>query len=231
MRKFAVIGLGQYGLEVATTLGQMGAEVIAIDASAEIVEAAKHHEGVLPICMDATDERALRATGLDEMEAVVVAIGQHLEVSIVVTALLAEIPVSRIIARASTSMHQKILERVGAHVVHNPEVEMAQRDAQTIFAPYVRDRRELPTGHHMVELDVRDEDVGKPLGDLAFRSRHSLIPIAIKKRNKGIDSSGHARYDFDVNHLPEDTDVIDRGDILVLIGERDRVNEFQKLVR
>ena len=88
MRKFAVIGLGQYGYQLAVTLAELGADVLGLDQNEAICETIKRVDGVHPLCLDATDENALRSSGLEDVEVAIVAIGQHLEVSIVVTALL-----------------------------------------------------------------------------------------------------------------------------------------------
>ncbi len=226
MRKFAVIGLGQYGCQVATSLADLGADVLAIDSDQAVCNSLKRVDGIQPVCLDATDEQALRATGIEEVDAAVVAIGQHLEVSIVVTALLRQVPVQRIVARSSSDLHGKILTLLGAAQVHNPEVEMAIRDAQAIFSPALRDRTALATGHHMVELDARESLWGKTLAELDFRTRFELTVIAIKKRVPIVDQLGETGFREEVNRLPTGSDVIEEGDIIVVIGTPSRAQEF-----
>ena len=229
MRKFAVIGLGQFGREVVVTLAGLGAEVLAVDRDPDICEGLKSTDGVLPLCLDATDERALRGTGIEEVDAAVVAIGRHLEMSIVVTALLRRIAVRRILARASSELHAEILADVGATTVLNPEVEMGKRAAQSVFAPDLHTRMQLPTGHHLVEVDAREPLWGKTLGELDFRDRFALNLIALKKRIPVIDSYGDSGYKVDTNLLPTGADTIEKGDILVVIGTEVRVREFLEL--
>lgn len=226
MSKFAVIGLGQYGFQVAVSLSEMGADVLAIDRNNDICESIKRFDRIQPLCLDATNEQSLRATGIEEVDAAVVAIGQHLEISIVVTALLRQVPVKRIVARASTPLHKKILQLVGATQVRNPEVEMAARDAQAIFSPGLRERSVLPTGHHSIEVDARESVWGKTLGELDFRSRYELTVIAIKKQIPYVDRLGNNAYRVESNMLPTGADVIEKGDILVLIGTESRAREF-----
>lgn len=229
MRKFAVIGLGQYGFQVAVALAKLGADVLAIDKNSDICESVKRHQGVHPLSLDATDEAALRASGIDEVDAVVVAIGQHLEISIVVTALLRRLSVRRIIARSSTDLHEQILRLVGATQVHNPEVEMGTRVAHSIFAPDVHDRMSLPTGHQLVEIDARESTWGRTLSDLDFRTRYELAVIAIRKRVPFVDKMGESSYRSETNMLPTGADIVERGDILAVLGTEARVREFLDL--
>ena len=229
MRKFAVIGLGQFGYQVAVSLGQLGAQVLAMDRDPDICEAIKHHEGVHPLCLDATDERALRASGIEDVETAVVAIGQHLEVSVVVTALLARIPVRRIVARSSNDLHRQILELIGATRVHNPEVEMAVLAAQELFAPDMRRRMQLPTGHYLLEIEARESLWGKTLKELDFRSRFELTIIALRKRVPYVDRTGASSYRIETNLFPGPPDVVEEGDVVALVGTEARIREFLEL--
>ena len=76
-QRYAVIGLGQFGRAIATVLANKGAEVIAIDNSPAHIESIKD-DVALAICMDATDRKALIAHGINEVDAVVLAIGKIL---------------------------------------------------------------------------------------------------------------------------------------------------------
>jgi trk system potassium uptake protein TrkA len=228
MRRFAVIGLGQFGYQVAVSLAELGADVLAIDKNSDVCEAIKVVDGVHPMSLDATDERALRSAGLEDVEAVVVAIGQHLEVSIVVTALLHRMAVP-IVARSSSDLHEQILKEVGARTVLNPEREMGIKAAQTIFSPDLHDRMKLPSGHHLVEVDARRPLWGKTIGELDFRNRFELNVLAIKKRRPYVDQFGESAYTIETNLLPSGSDGIDEGDILVVAGSDTHVREFLEI--
>ena len=224
-----MIGLGQYGYQVASSLAELKAEVLAIDRDPEVIESIKRVDGVHPLCLDATDEAALRATGVEDVEAAVVAIGQHLEVSIVVTALLERMAVRRIIARASTDLHKQILRDVGASHVHNPEVEMGMRDARSLFSPGLRDRMQLPTGQHVVEIDAKESIWGQSLSQLDFRTRNELMVIAIQKSRPYVNKRGETAYRTEMITLPTGSDLVEEGDVLTLVGTEVRVRELLEL--
>ncbi|MFT5430286.1 MAG: trk system potassium uptake protein TrkA [Myxococcota bacterium] len=231
MQKFAVIGLGRFGFHVTSSLAELGAEVLAIDRDPEKCDAVKRIAGVHPLCLDATDEIALAASAIVDVDAAVVAIAGTLEASVIATALLKRMNVHRIIARAMNDVHRQILELIGATQVYNPEVEMGQRAAQAIFAPDLRDRMTLPTGHVMAEVDAREPIWGKTLGELDFRSRYELRVIAVKRRHPHIDALGENTYRTETNMLPTRSDALDRGDSIVVIGTAARVQEFLELWR
>jgi len=159
-------------------------------------------------------------------DAAVVAVGAHLESSIVVTALLRNIHVERIVARASSALHAQILRDVGATQIYSPEVDMGIRAAQAIFAPDLYERTKLPTGHLLVEVDAREASWGKPLKELDFRGRFELIVIAIKRREPYVDSDGASVFREDTNMLPGPTDILEKGDVLVVIGTQTRIQDF-----
>ena len=225
MKKFAVIGLGQFGYQLAVSLGDLGSDVLAIDQSPDLVERIKEQVGQ-SVMLDSTDEAALRATGIAEVDTAVVTIGQHVEVSIIITALLKNLGVPRIISRASTPLHRQILELVGAHEVINPEEAMAVRLAETLYAPNVSQRMTLPTGHTYVEIEAGEDLWGKTLMELEFRQRFELQAIALKKRIPDVDDEGRSIFRTLVNQLPAGNDVIERGDVLALIGDERRIREF-----
>ena len=90
MRRFAVFGLGRFGGQVAISLADLGADVLAVDNSPEKCDALKRVAGIHPLCFDATNEQALRESGVDEVDTAIVAMGAHRESSILVTALEGE---------------------------------------------------------------------------------------------------------------------------------------------
>ncbi len=226
-RRYAVIGLGQYGLEIATQLAEKGADVTAIDVDPAVIERVKAITGILALRLDATDRSALLGAGIEGVKAAVVAIGSQIEASIIVTSLLHDhLNVDRIVARASSHTHARILSKVGANDVHNPEVDMARQDADALLAATVRSRDRLPTGHQLIEIDTLQHQWTKRLSELRFRARR-LIPIAIR-RNAGlsVDAGGGASDHFEIDRFPGDDSVIEKGDVIVLLGDPKAVREF-----
>jgi trk system potassium uptake protein TrkA len=141
-RSFAVIGLGRFGSAIATTLIKLGQEVVGIDANPESV---RHLGDILThaVELDATDERALRAAGVQDMEVAVVSIGENVESSVMVVMLLKELGVRTVIAKATTPLHGRILEKIGVSRIIFPERDMAVRVAHSLVVANIIDYIEL----------------------------------------------------------------------------------------
>src|SRR5688572_4941274 len=121
--KFAVIGLGQFGNAIARTLALRGAEVLAIDSSEEHIDDIKDDVSYA-VCMDATDIKALRAQNVQDMDAVVVAIGEDFEALMLCVVQLMELNVTRLMARANGKHQQLILEKIGVKEILSQENDM-----------------------------------------------------------------------------------------------------------
>jgi trk system potassium uptake protein len=137
-----VIGLGRFGSSIADELQRHGREVLAIDLDRQLVSNAANRL-TAAVEADATDEAALRQLGVHEMREAVVAIGQDREASILVTALLSELGVGRIWAKALSEAHGRILERVGATRVVFPEAEMGRIVANDFLTDDIVQLRDL----------------------------------------------------------------------------------------
>jgi len=221
-RTFAVIGLGRFGSAMATTLTELGQEVIGVDASEERVRALADviHQAVE---LDATDERALRAAGIPDVDAAVVSIGENIEASLLVVMQVKDLGVSTIYAKAVTPLHGRILERLGVTRVIFPEREMATRIARGLAVPSVVDFIELSRDSSIVEVPAPAALVGKTLKDLALRPRFGLTLIAI--RRPGPDGSEVTQV------APGPDDRVEAGDILALLGDNEKLGKIDKLLR
>lgn len=222
-RTFAVIGLGRFGSAVATTLTQLGQDVIGVDADGERVRllADVVRQAVE---LDAVDERALRAAGIDEVDVAIVSIGENIEASLLVVMQVKDLGVPTILAKAVTPLHGRILQKLGVSRVIFPEREMAVRIAHSLALPNLVDYIELSKDSSIVELPAPEEFVGRSLKELELRPRYGLTLIAIRRPGQTSDA--------EVTHVsPSADDRIERGDILVLIGANDRVSQLDRLLR
>ena len=226
MRRFAIIGLGQLGANIALTLARRGAVVLALDSNEARCDSLKSHEGIQPLCLDATDERAMRASGVDEVEAAVVAIRSSLDASVRVTAILRRLAVPQIIARASDDLHAEILERTGATQVVRPDRHMGEQLAERIFSPDMHERQPLAHGLHWIEVDARQPFWGRSLEDLSLLSRFDVKVVAIKRRVPAIDEHGENRYEQTHLLLPHPSESVEQGDILIVLGSESAVDAF-----
>ncbi|MBI2944594.1 MAG: TrkA family potassium uptake protein [Candidatus Wallbacteria bacterium] len=224
----AVIGLGRFGAKVAEVLAARGAEVLAIDRDTEICEELKDRV-TQSVALDSTDEKSLRAAGVQEMDLAVVAIGANMEASIMTTALLRRLGLERVIARAVTALQGAILREVGASEVVFLEDQMGEQVALRIVAPQLLERITLGSGHSLAELRPLREFVGKTIRELDLRNRHGVNVIALKRRRPVLTEDGRSAYEVRVNDLPMPDDRIESDDVLVVVGSREKVDALTKL--
>lgn len=176
-----IIGLGQFGMTLARTLSEKGAEVLAVDTRKSLVEEASLFV-TQALVMDATDESELARLEPAKRDAVVCAIGDDSkEASIICTALLRQMGARLIVARASDKLHQRILKLVGAHQVINPEQEFGKRFANRLLYRHVISDRTLGDDLLLTEICVQPSMVGKSLIDLALPKRFGVMVVAIRR--------------------------------------------------
>jgi trk system potassium uptake protein TrkA len=156
--------------------------------------------------------------------------GESLEASVLTTALLVKLGVGRIVARASSELHERVLRAVGAHKVVDPERDYAMSLAYEVEAPTLRPRMVLETGHKVVEMEATEGLWGKTLQELDFRARFRLNVIAIRRRSAVLGPHGETEYREEINDLPSGGDLIRKGDILVVLGSDRNLARFQEEV-
>jgi trk system potassium uptake protein TrkA len=220
---FAVIGLGRFGSAMARTLTELGQDVIGIDADAERVQ--KHADVIRSaIELDANDERALRTAGVQDVDVAVVSIGENIEASLLAVMLVKDLAVPRIIAKAVTPLHARILERIGVDRVIFPEREMAIRVAHSLVVANVLDYIELSRDFSIIEMPAPAEFAGKSLKELQLRNKYGLTLIAIKRKPAGSDREV-------TNVAPNADDQILAGDVLALLGSNERLAQLDRLLK
>lgn len=180
MIKFAIIGLGSFGFNVAKSLYEKGHEVLAIDNDRDKIDAAKSFSSHA-VLMDSADKETLEAVGIQDMDVVVVSLGPQMEASILTVLHLHELGVKRIVAKALTEDHAKILEAVGANEVIYPEKDMAIRTALKLTSPNILECLPLISGVSIQEIAPPEKFIGKTLKELDLRNRYGVQVIAIRE--------------------------------------------------
>jgi trk system potassium uptake protein TrkA len=180
MRKFAVIGLGNFGFHVAKALYADGNEVVAIDTDKVRVQAIGAYS-TEAIVMDATDRVALNSLGLETMDGVIVSTGTKISISVLICLYLSEIKVKKILAKALDEDHAKILRKVGATEIIHPERDMALRIARGLSTPNILDFIPLSDEFDLVQVGPPKEFTGKSLKELNLRAKYNVHVIAIKE--------------------------------------------------
>jgi trk system potassium uptake protein TrkA len=212
--RIAVLGLGRFGLSVCEELMKLGAEVLAIDSDPKIIQSLTNDVTHAAVA-DTTDVEALEQLGLKDFTKVVVAIGTNIEGSILTVSALADLGIPKILAKAISRQHARILQRVGAHYVVAPEHDMGERVAHRIMGG-ILDYIQFDDDYAMVKTVAPSAAVGHTLGESAIRSKLGVTVVAIKRKD------GHFSY-------ATPSTVVEKGDVLIVGGKVDDVEEFAGL--
>lgn len=208
-KQFVVVGLGRLGISMVATLDSLGHEVLAIDNSESVIQSlADDLPNVHLVATDATDEDAMRGLNVEGFDAAALMIGEnHIEASILATATLKELGVPRIVARATGGIHARVLERVGADRVIQPEREIGEQLARTMASPVLLDYVDLGEDEALIEAQVPRAWLHKSLSELNLSQKMGLTVLALKP--KGGPGT-----------LPYGDSVLHDGDVLVVGGTR-----------
>ena len=214
-KQFVVIGLGRFGYSIAKTLHSLDYDVLAIDRSEDIVQQISD-EVTHAVQLDATDENALKSLGVRNFDVAIVAIGEDIEASIMVTLLLKELGVKYIMAKAQNEKHEKVLQKIGADRVILPEKEMGIRIANNLSTTNILDYIELSPDYSIMEVKALKEWENKTLKELRLRSTYGINIVAIKRGE-------------DVRISPLAEDIIMEDDIIITIGTQKTFNKLKIL--
>lgn len=217
MKSFLIIGLGRFGRAVACELASLGQEVLAIDNSEENVQHIADSV-TQAICGDAQDESVLASLGVGNFDCCVVAIGTDIEASILITVMLKELGAKQVVCKALSALHARVLERVGADRVIQPEKEIGQRLAQHLGRANVIDYIGVSHDFSILEIKTPRSWVGKSLGQLGVRAKYDINVLAIRHGEGGA---------VDVTPRPDDR--ISENDLLLILGTNDKVDKVVEL--
>ncbi len=215
MRSYVVVGLGRFGSEVARQLYRCGCEVLAIDVKSELVQQISPDVTHAAVA-DSRDKEVLKMLGVGEFDCAVVAIGDDLAASVLVTMNLKELGVPYLVCKAHDDVHRRVLEKLGANRIVIPEQENAARLAKSLSSPNLLDYIELSQDYSIVELPAPKSWEGKNLKELNVRAKLGVNILAVRRDGK-IDVSPAAEFTFQ------------SGDIVVVLGDTKALDAVQKL--
>ncbi|QJD84128.1 potassium channel family protein [Cohnella herbarum] len=216
MNQFVIIGLGRFGSSLGAELIKLGYEVLGVDRDEEKVQELSN---ILThaVVADATEEEVLRSIGARNFDCGVVAIGDDIQASILATILLKDLGVKKVVAKAVSDLHGRVLERVGVDRIIYPERDMGVRVAHQLVSPNLLDYIELSKQYTIAELAVPECLSGKSLDDVNPRGRFGCSIVAINKP-KGIIIAPVAK------------DTLSKDDVMVVIGTNDQIEQFQESI-
>jgi len=221
---FAVIGLGRFGRSVALNLANKGAEVLAIDNNEEFVDELRD-DVAYAVTMDATDIKALEAQNVQDMDAVIVAIGSNFESLLLITVHLMELKVKRIIARAMTRTQRTILEKIGVEEIVAPEVEVGMTLAEKLLNPGILTFMQLPDTYEIVEVITPPNCKNRSLTEIDLRKKYNLNLITVKRREKKV-KNGKEHVETHIIGVPEAEMQLLETDTLLVMGKEKDINRF-----
>lgn len=215
---FAVIGLGRFGGSVCKTLADAGQEVLAIDKYESRVNDYKDI-ATQAVVADAQDEDVLRSLGIRNVDHVIVAIGEDIQASILVTLMVKEQGVKYVTAKAQNEYHAKVLEKLGVDRVVHPERDMGVRIGRSLTSKNMVDYLDLDANFKLAEILITNpEFVGKSLAEMDFRDRYGLNVIAL----------AHSRQEI---VLPSAGDVLTENDSILVAGPTRAIDKFEELMQ
>lgn len=213
-KSFLVIGAGRFGKSVARTIDKAGHDVLVVDKDEALIQDISS-EVTDAIVADATSESALKAIGIRDFDAVVLAIGFDVQASIMAAILLIEKEARYIVAKAQTDLHGKVLDKIGVNRVVYPERDMGHKIARSLIAPTIIDMIELSDEYSVVEITAPAEMVGKSLLELNLRALHGISVIALRRNNGG-----------KTNISPIAGDLVEENDLIVAIGDNKNLHKL-----
>ena len=215
MKSYAVIGLGRFGSALARQLCKLGAEVLALDVKGDYVQQIAN-DVTHAVVGDAQDKEVLRALGVRNLDCAVIAIGDNLAASVLITMNLKELCVPYIVCKAHDETHRKVLEKLGVDRVVIPEQEYAQRLARTLNSHNVLDYIELSEDFGILDVPAPKSWIGKSLRELNVRAKLGVTIIAVENGGK-------------TNVSPTADYAVGEGDTLVMLGDNVALEKVQRL--
>lgn len=214
-KQFAVIGIGRFGASLIKELTRMGHEVLAIDVDEDRVNNAADF-CTHAVQADTMDEHVLKALGIRNFDAVIVAIGDNMQSNILTTIVLKELGVKKVISKAKNSMHGKVLEKIGTDIVIYPEQDMAVRLARSLVSQNFLEQINLSPDYSIIEFIVPQLYINKKLNQIGLRQKMGVTVLAIRRGD-------------DIIVSPEPEEKLQPQDIMVALGSNDALEKLTSL--
>ncbi len=212
MKSILLIGLGRFGQHMAKKLSSLHHQVLAVDRDERKVQDAMEYVTSAEIG-DATDDAVIDALGVGDFDVCVVAVGNDLQASLEISALLKKKGARFVVARVSQDVHAQFLLACGADEVIYPERQVAEWAAVRYSSEHIFDYIRLSRDHAIYETDIPEQWVGRSVMDLAIRQKYHLNILAVR-RNGEVDPMPGASY------------VFSRGERIILLGSESDVQKF-----
>jgi len=223
--KFIVFGLGNYGAALSSKLVELGHEVIGVDKKLTLVEK-WNHQITHAIALDATSPDAIKSLPLNDVDAVINAIGEDEGVNIMATALLKQRDVKRIICRVTSPLQQTVLEAMNVKEFVYPEGDSAERMAYKLDLKGVTDSFKISDKFKLIELLLPKRYEDKRIMDIDFVGRYRIQPVTIVREVQSRNILGTVRTTRVVQGVLTPETILHEGDKLLLFGDVEDLEKF-----
>ncbi|MBQ8721937.1 MAG: TrkA family potassium uptake protein [Paludibacteraceae bacterium] len=225
---YLIIGLGNFGVALATRLTTMGHDVCGVDADMRIVEEYKSQISTT-MCVNIIDQVSIKALPLDDADAVIVALGNHIGESIVIVSLLKQAGVKHIVARAVNPMHRTILETIGVDEVIIPEQMTADIWSYSSEAEKIKGIYMVDNDYQIVECQIPEILKAQSLSEANIEETFGVKLIAVKRRRSQFNFLGSRTLEYEVVNTNEETDYrFSANDRIVIYGSIRELNRLKK---
>lgn len=225
--KYIIIGLGNYGSVLAERLTLMGHEVIGVDSNSHRVEELKS-KITSTISMDINEIHMLKVLPLKDADAIIVAIGENVGASILVSAELKQLKVNKLISRAISTLHTTVLEAIGVDVVITPEKDSAEDFALQLDLKGYRDSYPITDQYRIVSITTPSIAVGQAIGELSLNDKFNIKIVTIIRKEQATNVFGAKSSKERVIHPVGLGTVLEKEDTMVLFGDINNIQNFIK---
>lgn len=215
-KSFAVIGMGRFGQSVVEELIKKEVDVLVIDKDPEAI-AKMSKIATHAVTLDTTDAVALKEVGISSIDHVIVAIGEQIQSSILTTLILKDLGVKQVTVKVQNADHAKVVQKLGATEIIQPEQQSGKRLARKIVSDHVLEYIDLNDSHSFIVVLVTEKIIGSTIINLNVRNRFNINIIAIRRIEEII--------------IPSATDVLEENDQLLLIGSNENLDKFNIWLR
>jgi trk system potassium uptake protein TrkA len=225
--KAIVIGLGNFGLNIATRLIKNNCEVLGIDSNREIIESVKD-EVSHAICGNSSNKEVLESLNITDYDVAIIGIGQDMAASILISLYMKELGIPKIVARAISEDHGKVLTQLGINDVVFPEKDIAIKIANKLSLKNAMDFLPISDDYGIVEVEAPLSFIGKTLAELRISSKFNCQVIGIKYENKD-NLNNHDRETVKTKIAPSATDILEEKSAMIVLGKSIDIDKLQSI--
>lgn len=209
-----VLGLGRFGYSVATKLFEKGVYVTAVDSNYTKVEKIANFVSSAAQA-DITEELAMKSLGINNYDVAIIATGTDIEASIEATLICKDSGVGKVIAKATSQSHARILKKIGADQIVYPELDTGERLARSLAGSNLLELIQFSNDFSLIEIKAHKDWIGKSLIELDFRNTYKMNVV-------GFERQGEMIMEIDP------TTLIKKDDVLVLIGDNENAKAIEE---